>query len=177
MSALGWTDDRVEQLKKLWEAGFSASQIAAELSCPQFYVSRNSVISKIHRLGLSGRRKAPSSPAPRQRKPKQYTSRGSNFINVRPATNAVVALALDPEVELDIVAEVLSEFDNIVPVGQRLSLMELSEATCKWPIGDPQSLDFFFCGGRALSGLPYCAQHSRVAYQPASDRRIRRSYR
>ena len=56
-------------------------------------------------------------------------------------------------------------------MSQRLSLLELNEATCHWPIGDPSSPEFFFCGGKALTGLPYCAHHSRVAYQPAGDRR------
>jgi GcrA cell cycle regulator len=51
MTVLTWTDDRVEQLKKLWEGGLSASQIAAELG----NVTRNAVIGKVHRLGLSGR--------------------------------------------------------------------------------------------------------------------------
>ena len=64
MTVLTWSDDRVEQLKKLWEAGLSASQIAAELG----NVTRNAVIGKVHRLGLSGRAKSPSSAAPRQRK-------------------------------------------------------------------------------------------------------------
>src|SRR5258708_33274892 len=63
MTVLTWTDDRVEQLKKLWEAGLSASQIAAELG----NVTRNAVIGKVHRLGLSGRAKSPASAAPRQR--------------------------------------------------------------------------------------------------------------
>src|SRR3569833_624665 len=64
MTVLTWSDDRVEQLKKLWESGLSASQIAAELG----NVTRNAVIGKVHRLGLSGRAKSPSSAAPRQRK-------------------------------------------------------------------------------------------------------------
>ena len=75
MTVLTWTDDRVEQLKKLWEAGLSASQIAAELG----NVTRNAVIGKVHRLGLSGRAKSPSSAAPRQRKarPVQHMMRVS----------------------------------------------------------------------------------------------------
>ena len=64
MTVLTWSEDRVEQLKKLWEAGLSASQIAAELG----NVTRNAVIGKVHRLGLSGRAKSPSSAAPRPRK-------------------------------------------------------------------------------------------------------------
>src|SRR6266436_6301104 len=73
MTVLTWSDDRVEQLKKLWESGLSASQIAAELGS----VTRNAVIGKVHRLGLSGRAKSPSSAAPRQRKarPAQHMMR------------------------------------------------------------------------------------------------------
>ncbi len=59
-----WTDERVETLKKLWTEGLSASQIAAELGG----ITRNAVIGKVHRLGLSGRAKSPSSAAPRPRK-------------------------------------------------------------------------------------------------------------
>jgi GcrA cell cycle regulator len=162
MTVLTWSDDRVEQLKKLWEAGLSASQIAAELG----NVTRNAVIGKVHRLGLSGRAKSPATAAPRQRKaarPAQHMMRVA-----RPVSRGNTALAhvFEVEVESDPVT-----FDNVVPMSQRRSLLELNEATCHWPVGDPSSADFFFCGGKALSGLPYCAQHSRVAYQPASDRR------
>jgi len=161
MTAVGWTDDRVEQLKKLWEAGLSASQIAAELG----NITRNAVIGKVHRLGLSGRAKSPSSAAPRQRKvrPAQHMMR----IN-RPVSrgNTALAQAFEVEAEPDPIA-----YDNVVPMSQRLNLLELNESTCHWPVGDPSSADFFFCGGKALGGLPDCAQHSRVAYQPASDRR------
>jgi GcrA cell cycle regulator len=163
MTVLTWTDDRVEQLKKLWEAGLSASQIAAELG----NVTRNAVIGKVHRLGLSGRVKTPSSAAPRRRKarPAQHMMRVSRPL---PRGSAALAHALEVEMEPDPIA-----YDNVVPMSQRLSLMELNEATCHWPIGDPESSEFFFCGGKSLQGLPYCANHSRIAYQPASDRRRR----
>ena len=161
MTVMTWTDDRVEQLKKLWEGGLSASQIAAELG----NVTRNAVIGKVHRLGLSGRAKSPSSAAPRQRKarPAQHMMRVQ-----RPASrgNTALAHAFEVEMEPDPIA-----YDNVVPMSQRLSLLELNEATCHWPIGDPSSSEFFFCGGKALQSLPYCAHHSRIAYQPASDRR------
>jgi len=86
MTVLTWSEDRVEQLKKLWEAGLSASQIAAELG----NVTRNAVIGKVHRLGLSGRAKSPSSAAPRQRKarPAQQMMRVS-----RPVSRGNTALA------------------------------------------------------------------------------------
>ena len=164
MTVVGWTDDRVEQLKKLWEAGLSASQIAAELG----NITRNAVIGKVHRLGLSGRAKSPSSSVPRQRKvrPAQQMMR----IN-RPVSrgNTALAQAFEVEAEPDPIA-----YDNVVPMSQRLNLLQLNENTCHWPVGDPSSPDFFFCGGTALDSLPYCAHHSRVAYQPASDRRRNR---
>ena len=160
MTVVGWTDDRVEQLKKLWEAGLSASQIAAELG----NITRNAVIGKVHRLGLSGRAKSPSSSVPRQRKvrPAQQMMR----IN-RPVSrgNTALAQAFEVEAEPDPIA-----YDNVVPMSQRLNLLQLNENTCHWPVGDPSSPDFFFCGGKSLDSLPYCAHHSRVAYQPASDR-------
>src|ERR1700738_3220090 len=92
MTVLTWTDDRVEQLKKLWESGVSASQIAAELG----NVTRNAVIGKVHRLGLSGRAKSPSSAAPRQRKarPAQHMMRVA-----RPLSRGNAALAHAFEVE------------------------------------------------------------------------------
>jgi GcrA cell cycle regulator len=162
MTVLTWSDDRVEQLKKLWEAGLSASQIAAELG----NVTRNAVIGKVHRLGLSGRAKSPSSAAPRQRKARPATQQMMRVSRPVSRGNTALAHAFEVELETDPIA-----FDNVVPMSQRLSLLELSEATCHWPVGDPSSPDFFFCGGKALAGLPYCAHHSRVAYQPAADRR------
>ena len=58
-----------------------------------------------------------------------------------------------------------------IPVEQRKTLLQLSDKTCRWPVGDPGSPDFYFCGGDTANELPYCACHSRVAYQPAVDRR------
>jgi GcrA cell cycle regulator len=154
---MGWTEERVELLKKLWADGLSASQIAAELGG----ITRNAVIGKVHRLGLSGRAKSPSSSSPRPRKP-----RSSSHMMRVPRGGGIrgnTALAYDyaePEPEL-----------IEIPIEQRKSLLQLTEATCHWPVGDPGSADFFFCGGEANEGSPYCTYHSRVAYQPASERR------
>jgi GcrA cell cycle regulator len=161
-----WTDDRVELLKKLWADGLSASQIAAELGG----VTRNAVIGKVHRLGLSGRAKSPSSAAPRARKPRSHIMRVA-----RPAMRGNTALALAFETEQEPELELV---ENIIPIGQRRTLLELTEDTCRWPIGDPASPEFFFCGGKPLTSLPYCGYHSRVAYQPANERRKdRRQFR
>jgi GcrA cell cycle regulator len=154
---MGWTDERVELLKKLWADGLSASQIAAELGG----ITRNAVIGKVHRLGLSGRAKSPSTSTPRPRKPRASNhmlrvSRGA----IRGNTALAYDYAVEPEPEL-----------MEIPMEQRKTLLQLSEVTCHWPVGDPGSPDFFFCGGDASDGSPYCSFHSRVAYQPASDRR------
>jgi GcrA cell cycle regulator len=167
MTTWTWTDERVETLKKLWADGLSASQIAGQLGG----ITRNAVIGKVHRLGLSGRAKAPSSSAPRQRKPRVQShfmraarggTRGNTALAPRSATLFDLEADLEPEPEL---------IDNIIPIGQRCSILQLTEATCHWPIGDPASAEFFFCGGKSVAGLPYCAHHCRMAYQPVHDRR------
>ncbi|MGL5166659.1 MAG: GcrA family cell cycle regulator [Afipia sp.] len=158
MTIMSWTDARVEALKKLWEAGLSASQIAAELG----YVTRNGVIGKVHRLGLSGRAKNPTSAKPRARRLVDHMV----YVERRPSR---VATALAQVVAVEPVSAPLA-YENVVPLHQRVSLMELNEATCHWPIGDPGTADFFFCGGKALNGMPYCAHHSRVAYRAVGDR-------
>jgi GcrA cell cycle regulator len=156
-----WTDDRVELLKKLWADGLSASQIAGELGG----ITRNAVIGKVHRLGLSGRAKAPSSSVPRQRKPRAP----SMFRAPRPMMRGNTALAMpaydyEPEPEPELL-------ENIIPIGQRCTLLELNDEKCHWPIGDPGQPDFFFCGGKTGTGIPYCGYHARIAYQPVTDRR------
>src|SRR5215211_7538323 len=167
MRGMSWTDERVEMLKKLWSDGLSASQIAAELGG----ITRNAVIGKVHRLGLSGRAKSPSSAAPRPRKPRTHT----HMLRVsRPSIRGNTALAHAYEFDLEREPELL---DNVIPLGQRRTLLELTEETCRWPIGDPGQPDFFFCGGQTITGLPYCAYHSRVAYQAPHMRRERRSLR
>ena len=160
---MNWTDERVELLKKLWSDGLSASQIAAELGG----ISRNSVIGKVHRLGLSGRAKSPSASLPRQRKPR---AQGQMMRIARPSIRGNTALAPLHLYETDLEPEP-EHIENIIPIGQRCSILELNESKCHWPIGDPSASDFFFCGGKTIEGLPYCGYHSRVAYQPAQDRR------
>lgn len=161
-----WNDERVELLKKLWGDGLSASQIAAELGG----ITRNAVIGKVHRLGLSGRAKAPSSSVPRPRKPRVP----SHMMRVsRPAMRGNTALAPLHGYEFDIEPEP-ELIENIIPIGQRCSLLELSEEKCRWPIGDPGSTEFFFCGGKPIESLPYCTYHSRMAYQPVAERRRER---
>ena len=160
-----WTDERVEQLKKLWSDGLSASQIAAELGG----ITRNAVIGKVHRLGLSGRTKAPSSSAPRPRKP-----RATHMLRVsRPAIRGNTALAQAFAYDYEMEAEP-TQVENVIPIGQRRTLLELNEQTCHWPIGDPATSDFYFCGGHRSAACPIAPIHSRIAYQPPAARRDKR---
>ncbi len=163
----GWSEDRVQQLVKLWNEGRSASQIASELGG----VTRNAVIGKVHRLGLSGRAKTPSSVAPRPKKAKAPSTPQAPRSSA-PATRGNTALKPQYVPSLQPVAEAQPEaLENIVPIGERCSLLELKESSCRWPIGDPGKADFAFCGGKAETGVPYCAYHCRIAYQPVADRR------
>ncbi|WP_051443777.1 GcrA family cell cycle regulator [Afipia sp. P52-10] len=163
-----WTDERVEQLKTLWEAGkLSASEIADALGN---HVSRNAVIAKAHRLGLSGRHQGVKPGSVRgARAPRQP---GNRMVRVpRAPSRVTVALAqaadIEPELDLQLSADII-KFD------QRKTLIELTDATCHWPVGDPLEPDFHFCGGKTLAGVSYCAHHTRIAYQP-SDARARRN--
>jgi GcrA cell cycle regulator len=156
---MSWTDERVELLKKLWSDGLSASQIAGELGG----ITRNAVIGKVHRLGLSGRAKSSSGATPRPRK-----ARTVSHVLRMPRVRGNTALAHAYEYDIEPEPELI---ENIIPIGQRRTLLELTEQTCRWPIGDPGSSEFFFCGGNTIGGLPYCGYHARVAYQPVADRR------
>jgi GcrA cell cycle regulator len=144
-----WTDERIAGLKRLWADGLSASQIAAELAG----MTRNAVLGKAHRLGLCGRAKQTSIPPRRCGPPRARTSRPP-----------VAAIRQKPVA--DAAAPIIA-----APVGQRCTILTLTADACRWPCGDPDQPDFFFCGGQTAGGLPYCADHARVAYQPAADTR------
>ncbi len=184
---MGWTEERVELLKKLWLEGLSASQIAGVLGEG---VTRNAVIGKVHRLKLSGRAK-PASSAPRVRTTPRPTARRIASPSAAPrhpggfaatmksrpmsgvggAIQGATALKITEEyqVEIEIAPQAAELF---IPVEQRLTLLQLNEHTCKWPIGDPLTPEFYFCGQHSDEGKPYCDFHSRRAYhQPDKKRR------
>jgi len=172
-----WTEDRVELLKKLWSDGLSASQIAAELGS----VTRNAVIGKVHRLGLSGRAKNPAAAStPRATTPRKAPTRSPShpMSSGQPASQGGMtrgANALAPQYAAEAEAETAHEpapsEDVVIPFSERVTIMDLREYMCRWPMGDPTTPEFRFCGGRSQTGMPYCSYHSRIAYQPAADRR------
>ncbi|KXF78682.1 GcrA cell cycle regulator [Paramesorhizobium deserti] len=173
---MNWTDERVELLKKLWSEGLSASQIAAQLGG----VSRNAVIGKVHRLKLSGRGKTSTTQTRSKKVSTNSAARNGNVHSgasqtvVRTSvTKSVGATALQTEYAVEAVAHTVIKpaADVVVPISRRLSLLQLSERTCKWPIGDPLNEDFHFCGNDSGESSPYCTYHSKLAFQPVSERR------
>jgi hypothetical protein len=60
---------------------------------------------------------------------------------------------------------------QVVHIAERVTIMDLRDGMCRWPIGDPTSSEFRFCGASAYTGVPYCEYHSQLAYQPSADRR------
>ena len=168
---LSWTNERVELLRKLWLDGLSASRIAAELAGG---VTRNAVIGKVHRLGLSGRVKPQSSPASqrhRDAKPAGAARPGMPQRAVAMPMRGNTALAIqDRPTPAPLVRR--SYDDNVVNMTENVTIMELRESMCRWPVGDPSSAEFRYCGAKAPIGEgPYCKHHSRMAYQPTQERR------
>ena len=163
-----WTQERVELLRKLWLEGLSAAQVAAELGAG---VTRNAVIGKIHRLGLAERGKPANTTRPRAPRPaRQTTGEAVSRVNGGAMVVGNVALAVAPR---PVVAPALRpEEEVVVPMTMRVTLMELRETMCHWPLGDPTTPEFRFCGSQYEPGEgPYCRCHARIAYQPHADRR------
>ncbi|EEX13474.1 MULTISPECIES: GcrA family cell cycle regulator [Salipiger] len=197
---MSWTDERVELLKKMWAEGQSASQIAKELGG----VTRNAVIGKVHRLGLSNRtgsgpapaaaapakeakpvKEAKAKPAPKPAEPepeaKPRETAAASVAETRPvptpARKQIIPAGqpLPPQPSAnEISPEALAKVSEVEKKAKKLTLMELTERTCKWPVGDPATEDFWFCGLPVQQGKPYCEAHVGVAFQPMSSRRDRR---
>lgn len=185
-----WNDERVELLKKLWAEGLSASQIAVRLG----EVTRNAVIGKCHRLGLSGRialtpeqAKARKSAASKlggkagfkktaalgreirsTRAQLERDGRGRFSAMARAAAKAreLPAPAPKPVALLTVPARVIEPEEPILPSG--VALLDLKESMCRYPHGDPMEADFHFCGARKADGSPYCEAHTRVCFVPVS---------
>ncbi|MFQ8430063.1 GcrA family cell cycle regulator [Amaricoccus sp. W119] len=222
---MSWTDERVEMLKVMWSEGKSASQIAKELGG----VTRNAVIGKVHRLGLSNRGPgaegadeeiaaqsgvqsgvpsgaqpgAPSGTLSAASMEQAAAHAGEEEEEVheqpRPATASPASAPPRPPVketapvppqrpkpimgqplppqpaQNEISPEALANLAEVAKKAKKLTLMQLTERTCKWPVGDPATEDFWFCGLPSAPGKPYCETHVAVAFQPMSARRDRRA--
>jgi GcrA cell cycle regulator len=153
---ISWSEERIALLTELWAEGLSTSKIAVSLGD----VSRNSVIGKVHRLGLPGRKTTSRSSKARS------SGRKRRIASPRPVQGAsalepVKASAPKPMPRLVIV----SEMEKVVEIAAGVKLLDLDEHMCRWPEGDPKAGDFHFCGRRSVESLSYCARHARLAFK------------
>ena len=139
---MSWTEEKVAKLKELWSKGHTASQIAQALGD----TTRNAVIGKAHRLDLEAR--APS----------KQSSQSSASVNrpVRRGSAPISRKAKFQSILLD---------KNFEPENPK-SLEDLTDQTCKWPIGHPNEEKFYFCGRKPEGEFPYCKLHVLYAFQP-----------
>ncbi|HEV2156611.1 GcrA family cell cycle regulator [Bradyrhizobium sp.] len=149
-----WTDERIEILRRHFDAGLTCSEIAADIG-----VSRNAVIGKLSRLNLTRGRTLDD-----RKVHDRSTARASRAV---------------PRLQYEMLASIYGETDAPVATGpideaNRCSLLELAENRCRWPISTPGAEDFCFCGNTAPDGQSYCAGHSRLAYRPNSRARMMR---
>lgn len=147
-----WSDDLIARLEKLWAAGRSTSQIAAELG----NVTRNAVIGKVHRLGLNRckakRKLAAQEPNRRNNRAIKKIWRGPPKIKREPY--------------------VVAEPVDIVP--RHLTVLKLGPNDCRYPYGD---WPITFCGHPSVPGKSYCAAHCRLVFAPVQDRNRAPIYR
>ena len=196
---MAWSDERVAILKKMWLEGSSASEIAKELG----NITRNAVIGKIHRLGMSNRDtnnlKSGSSTSnatksvrrgrpPKVNKEEKKRGRphklkdpgdlpGTIDVKEKSTTSSAKDMRLDENKTKgasDLSEETLQNILKVEMKSKKISLMELTERTCKWPIGDPATDTFWFCGHESEPGKPYCKTHISIAFQPITQRRSRK---
>lgn len=140
-----WTEERVETLKQQWSAGSTAAEISAALG-----FSRSAILGKVHRLGLSERRGLGG--------PRRSTTRIGNVTRRAPSARAFTLKHHAPSAVPNAPEPVLIE-DTAIQFSQRRTIMELNSATCRWPVGDPGTPGFFFCGGLVEVGRSYCPGH------------------
>jgi GcrA cell cycle regulator len=168
-----WTAEAVEDLKKLALEGKSASHISAALGVG----SRNAVIGKASRIGikLSGgggasvRGKGPPRAARIQWVPAHTTRPNTD------AQHSSVAAAHDPRVSPGDGRAAGRSF-GVAEIGEmrRLRFEDIRDSACRWPLGDPRSGDFAYCGLTPVGGQSYCAGHCQMAYRSPHVRSIGR---
>jgi len=160
---MSWTDERVATLTKMWKDGRSAAEIAKELGG----VTRNAVIGKANRLGLSGR--TTTSTAKKKKAEPKKTGKAATTKQKKAAPKKKQdkkkpkASAAQQKIITEAIKQAAAEADQVLAEG--IGLLDLTEKLCKWPIGDPQENDFHFCGQGSLPNLPYCEEHAALAYQ------------
>lgn len=147
---MGWTDEKVEQLRQLWAQGLTANEIAKKLD-----VTKNAIVGKVHRLCLTAR------PSPiKSKNPEQQIEDTAQIFEAE--TEVMQPEEVVAEVEVAAKPAPSAEKENT-----NIKLINLDSHTCRWPIGDPRDDDFCFCGKKVRSGQTYCDEHSMMAYVKA----------
>jgi GcrA cell cycle regulator len=162
---MSWTEQQIQMLKDMWGHGFSASDIAGRLGGG---LTRNAVIGKAHRLKLSAG---------------IASARGEGGTNLRPAPSAGMSdikssrkrvmlrpLPVLPTPSTTATTKPIQREAYRSPIdgtkrSEGIAVTKAGDRHCRWPVGDPRSPDFRFCGCNVHEGLPYCTDHARVAYQ------------
>jgi len=140
---MSWTQEREEKLKELWKIGHTASQIAIQLG----NTTRNAVIGKAHRLNLQSRATSGRSSIKTNKENKVQNEEKSKKLGRKARFKA---LLLDKNFEQE----------------NPKKLEDLTDETCRWPIGHPPEKNFYFCGRKSLEKFPYCKLHVLYAFQP-----------
>jgi GcrA cell cycle regulator len=162
---MSWTDERIETLKALWAAGYSAAKIAEQLrGC-----TRNAVIGKLHRLNLTTSY-APTrstivanSSAPKRKRPAKAprdegTQRRVSELRAYRQSQAAIEPAEQSE--------------------HAVSFYDVTTGQCRYPIGDATNLDTFrYCGAPQIEGRSYCLRHAAICYTDPAIRRNAREKR
>lgn len=162
---MAWTEDRIATLKAGWEGGMTASQIAEQLGEG---VTRNAVIGKAHRLGLESR------PSPVKGGDEAATPVTASPPAPAPApAQAKAAPPPEPVAPPPAIAKPIAKPARRTGKATRVTLLDLNEKICKWPIGHPGEPDFHFCGKPVQASFPYCSEHCAQAYQAQLPRRDR----
>lgn len=165
-----WTAERVSALKQQWQSGLSAAQIADSFRRERLSITRSAVLGKVHRLRHGGHDMGPVRPQRvRPRLQREKTSRkprpACDYSTRRTKQQSALHAMLDG---LQFTPIPDAAADQLIPVEQRRTLMELRRGECKWPVGDPGTPGFFFCGAPvAHRALSYCRPHAVRAFNRA----------
>lgn len=149
---MGWTDEQVKELRRLWDKGLTANEIAKKLG-----VTKNAIVGKVHRLCLKAR------PSPIKFKEDDIADEHTVVADADLALSEETAESVEPGEQ---------EKDGSLKSNScaKIKLIELDNHTCRWPIGDPRDEDFGFCGKKIRAGQTYCDEHSAMAYVKAIRR-------
>ena len=154
-----WTDEAVEELKRMWDKGMTTGQIAKALN-----VTKNSIIGKVHRLCLTAR----PSPIKKASSPKNDSKNVKTTVKTATDNSEKAQKQTDKAPEESIIVKnddkSLLCKENYTVEETNIPLVKLDNHTCRWPVGDPRDDDFCFCGKRVKTGQTYCEEHAAIAY-------------